>query len=133
MNNKFLLVVLFLLALSGMMIHYRLHNFMVYDNTAPGGVRFDATRFLPILFGFIDTIGVTLLFLSRKTVVYGYLLNGFLVIYGTVLMVHFSIVQVAGTALPPSDWFVKSTLPYIGITWADFFVGKTLYDLSLKG
>jgi hypothetical protein len=28
---------------------------------------------------------------------------------------------------------LKSTLPDIGIAWGDFFVGKALYDLHMKG
>ena len=35
--------------------------------------------------------------------------------------------------LPLWSLFLKSTLPDIGIAWADFFVGKALYDLYMKG
>jgi hypothetical protein len=132
-NSRSLLVLLLLLALSGVVIHYRLHNFMVYDRTAPGGTRFDATRFIPFLFGLLDSVGVTLLFMSKRTALYGYLLNGFLVIYGTVMMVHFSFAQMADTTLSPGDWLIKSNLPYIGINWADFLAGKALYELYMRG
>jgi len=32
-----------------------------------------------------------------------------------------------------SVWLLKSTLPDIGIAWADFFAGKALYDLTVEG
>ena len=132
MTRKSLLAALFLLAVSGLMLHYRIHNFMVADPLNPGVTIFDSTRFLSFLFPLIDVVIVTALFASRKTCVYGYLLNGLIVIYGTVLMAHFSIADLTAKAAPVSAWFLKSTLPDIGICFADFFVGKSLYDLYMK-
>jgi hypothetical protein len=131
MTRKTLLAALFLLALSGLMLHYRIHNFMVPDKLDPGAVLFDKTKFLSFLFPCIDLFLVTLLFVSRRTVVYGYLLNGLLVIYGTIFMIHFSIAELTAS-VPLDAWFLKSTIPDIGIAWADFFVGKALYDLHMK-
>ncbi len=133
MTKRTLLITLFLLAASGLLLHYRVHNFMVPDKLNPAIVRFSSTRFLSFIFPLIDVIVVTGLFMSRKTVVYGYLLNGLIVIYGTVFMAHFSIAELISKSAPPGDWFLKSTLHDIGIAWADFFVGKALYDISLKG
>ena len=133
MIRKALLAILLLLALSGLMLHYRIHSFMVPDITHPGAFQFDRTRFLSFIFPLIDVIVVTLLFTSRKTVVYGYLLNGLIVIYGTVFMGHYSIAEIYAKSLPSSVWLLKSTLPDIGIAWADFFAGKVLYDLTMKG
>lgn len=132
MTRKALLAALFLLALSGLMLHYRIHNFMVPDKLNPGVVLFDKTKFLSFLFPCIDLFLVTLLFASRRTVVYGYLLNGLLVIYGTIFMIHFSIAELTAKSVPLDAWFMKSTIPDIGIAWADFFVGKALYDLYMK-
>jgi hypothetical protein len=132
MDRKFLLAVLVLLALSGLMLHYRVHSFMAPDMAHPGTFQFDRTRFLSFIFPLIDVMVVTLLFTSRKTVVYGYLLNGLIVIYGTVFMAHYSIAEISAKSLPSSVWLLKSTLPDIGIAWADFFAGKALYDLTLK-
>lgn len=132
MTRKALLAALFLLALSGLMLHYRIHNFMVPDKLNPGVVLFDKTKFLSFLFPCIDLFLVTLLFASRRTVVYGYLLNGLLVIYGTIFMIHFSIAELTAKSVPLNAWFLKSTIPDIGIAWADFFVGKALYDLYMK-
>ena len=133
MKKSSLLSTLFLLALAGLLLHARIHFFMVPDKMNPGSSIFDATRFLSFIFPLIDVIIVTLLFLSRKTAIYGYLLNGMLVIYGTVFMAHYSLAEMAAKSIPLSQMLLKSTLPDIGIAWADFFVGKALYEYYLKG
>ena len=132
MTRKTLLTALFLLSVSGLLLHYRIHSFMVPEKLNPGVVRFDSTRFLSFIFPLIDVIAVTGLFMWRKTTVYGYLLNGLIVIYGTVFMAHYSIAEFIAKSAPYRDLFLKSTLPDIGILWADFFAGKALYDISLK-
>ncbi len=132
MIKKALLISLFLLAVSGLLLHFRIHNFMVPDTLNPGMYNFDSTRFLSVLFPLIDVLVVTALFTSKRTVVYGYLLNGLIVIYGTVFMAHYSIAELTVKSAPLADWFLKSTLPDIGITWGDFFVGKALYDLTIR-
>lgn len=124
-----LLVSLFLLAVSGLMLHYRIHNFMVADKAAPDVTRFSGTLFLSFLFPLLDVVVVTLLFSFRTTAVYGYLLNGIIVIYGTIFMAHFSIAGLTAKGAPLADWFIRSTLPDIGICWGDFFIGRALYNL----
>ena len=106
---------------------------MVADKLHPGGFVFDSSKFFATLFPLIDVILVTALFMSRKTALYGYLLNGLIVIYGTVFMAHFSFAEMAAKSIPLQSMFLKSTLPDIGIAWADFFAGKALYDLYMKG
>jgi len=133
MTKRTLLTALVLLAVSGFLLHYRIHNFIVPDKLNPGRLTFDGTKFLANLFPLIDVFIVTILFLSRKTAAYGYLLNGLLVIYGTVFMGHFSIAEMIAKSIPPGGMLLKSTLPDIAILWADFFVGKALYDLYMKG
>ena len=132
MNKKILLSALFILAVSGLLLHYRIHSFMVQDRLHPGNVVFDGTKFLSFIFPAVDVLIVTLLFTSRRTAVYGYLLNGLLVIYGTVFMAHFSIAEIYAKSIPPDAWLLKSTLPDIGVAWADFFVGKALYDIIIR-
>jgi hypothetical protein len=133
MKKNTLLITLFLLAVSGLMLHLRIHNFMVADKLHPGVFSFDGTRFLATLFPLIDVVVVTALFLSRKTAVYGYLLNGLIVIYGTIFMAHFSIANMVAKSIPLQSMVLNSTLPDIGMAWADFFVGKALYDLYMRG
>ena len=132
MNKKVLLAALFLLAVSGLMLHFRIHNFMVADKTAPGMYLFNKTLFLAFILPVLDVFLVTLLFTSKKTAVYGFLLNGLIVILGTVLMSHYSIAEIIAKSLPPDQWILRSTLPDIGIAWGDFFVGKSLYDLHMR-
>jgi hypothetical protein len=133
MKKNSLLSALFLLALAGLLLHLRIHFFMVPDKMNPGNTIFDPTRFLSFIFPLIDVFVVTLLFLSRKTAVYGYILNGMIVIYGTVFMAHYSLAEMLTKSIPLSQMLLKSTLPDIGIAWADFFVGKALYDYYIKG
>lgn len=124
---------LFLLAISGLMLHYRIHNFMVADKMNPGSFMFDSTKFMATLFPLIDALLVTALFMTRRTAVYGYLLNGLIVIFGTIFMAHFSIAEITAKSIPFPAMLLKSTLPDIGIAWGDFLVGKALYDLYMKG
>jgi hypothetical protein len=132
MSKKALFSALVLLALSGLLLHYRIHSFLVPDRLHPGSVVFDATKFLAAFFNMIDLVVVSALFLRRSTAVYGYLLNGLIVIYGTVFMAHYSIAEMLAKQIPFPDILLKSTLPDIGIAWADFFVGKALYDLYMR-
>jgi hypothetical protein len=79
----------------------------------------------------VDLILVTALFLRRKTAVYGYVLNGMLVVFGTVFMTHF------GWAMLPegSPWWAYAahpTLPDVAIAWVDFFLGAALFNLWQK-
>mgnify|MGYP001627051138 FL=1 len=131
--KRTLLIALILLAVSGLMLHYRIHPYMVPDKLNPGNFIFDSTKFLATLLSLIDVVLVTILFSSRKTAVYGYLLNGLIVIYGTILMSHYSIAEMMAKSIPLEQMFLRSTLPDIGIAWGDFLVGKTLYDLYMKG
>jgi hypothetical protein len=129
MKRRTLLTALFLLAAAGMALHYRIHNFMVPLKSDPGSLVFDGTKFLASLLPLLDVVLVTALFASRKTAHYGYLLNGMIVIFGTVLMAHYSIAEMTAKAVPLEAMLLKSTLPDIGIAWGDFFVGKALYDM----
>ncbi len=130
MTRRALLFALFLLALGGFMLHYRIHPFMLADK-GPGTFHFSGTFFLANIFPLVDVVLVTILFLSRKTAMYGYLLNGLIVIFGTIFMAHFSIAGLMADPVPPSQWITNSLLPDIGLAWADFFVGKGLYDFYL--
>jgi hypothetical protein len=132
MTTKALLLALFLIALGGFLLHYRIHPFMVPDKANPGGFLFSQSNFMAFIFPLADVLLVTFLFAFRRTAVYGFLLNGLIVIYGTIFMAHFSLAQLGGKSLPIEAWILKSTLPDIAILWGDFFVGKALYDLHLK-
>lgn len=132
MNRRLLIITLVLLALSGLLLHYRIHPFMVSDKFNPEIKVFDSTKFLSFIFPMFDVMVITALFLSRKTAVYGYLFNGIIVIYGSVFMAHYSIAEMFAKSIPFDQMLLKSTFPDIAIAWADFFVGKVLYDSYLK-
>jgi len=132
MKKSVLFTALILLGVSGFMLHYRIHYFLEPDKLHTGIYIFDRTEFLANLFPLIDVVLVTALYCSRKTAVYGYLLNGLLVIYGTIFMAHFSLAEMAAKNLPLSSLIFKSTLPDIGILWSDFLVGKALFDLYTR-
>jgi len=127
--RRILFGTLVLLSVSGFMLHLRIHYFIDRDPQHPG---FSPTYFIANLFPFIDAFIVTALFASKRTSVYGYLLNGIIVIYGTVFMAHFSIAELMSKSMPFYNMLLKSTVPDIGIAWGDFFIGKALYDLYMK-
>lgn len=128
MTKRTLLAALFIMAVAGLLLHLRIHPFLVPDKVNPALSVFNPTNFFAFIFPLVDVVLVTALFMSRRTAVYGYVLNGLIVIYGTVFMAHFSIAQFIAQAVPPSKWILNSTLPDIGMAWADFFVGKALFD-----
>jgi hypothetical protein len=132
MNKNILLFALFLFAAAGLLLHFRIHNFMAADTLHPGIYTFNSSLVPATVFPILDVFLVTALFMSRKTAVYGYLLNGLLVIYGTILMTHYSLAEMTARSIPMQAMLLKSTLPDIFIAWGDFFVGKALYDSYMK-
>jgi hypothetical protein len=132
-TKRVLLLALLLIALGGFFLHFRIHPLMVQDKISPALFHFSRTNFLAFLFPLTDVVVVTILFAFRKTAMYGFLLNGLIVIYGTIFMTHFSIAQLSAQHLPLQAGLLKSLLPDIAILWADFFLGKALYDFHLRG
>lgn len=116
-----LLLGLITISLGGLMLHLRIHP--VSKNTS---------NLVPLISGILSVIVVPLLFSSKKTISYGYTLNGFLVIIGTIAMAHFAL---RNWPQPPSleSIVLKTTLPDIVVLWTKFFIGKALFDLELFG
>lgn len=131
-GRRSLLAALALLALGGLLLHYRIHPYAVPDKLNPGQVAVRASLVPATLLSLADLVLVTALFAFRRTAPLGLLLNGMIVIYGTVLMGHFSIAQLAFHAPTLADWALRSTLPDIALAWGDFFVGKALYDSWMR-
>jgi len=78
--RNLLLAGLIVCSLAGLLIHLKVHTsdkLQVY--------------YVPVISGVLSLVVVPVLFLFKKTVHYGYVLNGFSVIVGTVTMAHFSI------------------------------------------
>jgi hypothetical protein len=127
-RRRGLLAVLVLLALGGLLLHLRVHPALAPDKEHPGLTLFRGSFLAGNLLPLLDLVVVTALFTSRRTAPWAYLLNGLIVIYGTVLMGHFSIAALAPKGPALTDWVLKSTFPDIAVSWADFMAGKVLYD-----
>ena len=125
-----LFTALVLMATGALYLHLRVHPFLVPDKVNPGQTLFMGSFVAASLFSLLDLVVVSLLFTRRLTAVYGYLLNGMIVIFGTVLMTHFSIGKLSvDPSLPLYLLLFRSTLPDIALAWADFLVAATLYHL----
>lgn len=140
MNKPILILVLamFLIALGGGLLHYRIHQPFV-DNPAPEhqpgqeiivsvGKKFSLPHGLASVFSLLDIVLITALFCSRKTAGYGFLFKGLFAIFGIILMGHFSISALSKSNPGFSDWIFRSTLPDILVVLGGFFIGKAIYD-----
>jgi hypothetical protein len=116
-----LLAALVSMALGGFLLHLRIHP-----------VSKNASNLVPFIACLLSIVVVPFLFSFKKLVEYGYVLNGMLVIVGTITMAHFSIVHwpapaTFGTVLQ------MTLLADILLLWGIFFVGKSLFELEFYG
>ncbi len=118
-----LLAAMFLLALGALVIHYGIHS------PINGDGKLNFTNAMASLFPLIDLILVTWLFSRKSTAAWGYLINGLIVIYGTVFMTHCGWAKVYSPETPLWRYILTPTSPDIVIAWADFFMGAVLYKL----
>jgi hypothetical protein len=109
---------LVLLAVGGLLLHLRIHS-----------PTQDEDNFVPFLSGIVSIFIVPWMFWFRRTAAYAYVINGFLVILGTITMAHFSIVHFKGPLTLPSI-LLNTTLADIALLWGKFAVGKNLFDLQ---
>lgn len=116
-----LLASLVFISLGGFLLHIRVHPFTQ-----------NISFVVNFIAGLISIILIPLLFLHRSTVHYGYLLNGFIAIIGTITMAHFSMEHLPAP-LTIQAIILKTTLADIVIVWGKFFVGKVLFDLEVFG
>jgi hypothetical protein len=123
-----LLLALFFLALGGMFIHYFVHPPLI-DLDGDGTREIIFTNMAATLFGLLDVILVTFLFSRKSSASWGYMLNGLIVIYGTVIMVHSGIAKIYAPGVPLYRYLLVPTFPDIVIAWADFFMGYLMFKL----
>jgi hypothetical protein len=116
-----LLVALIAMALGGFLLHYRVHP-----------IAQNPSFLVPFFSGILSIVIVPLLFLFPKTIGYGYVLNGFLTLIGTIIMAHFSLTRWPAPATLQTVVF-KTLLADILILWGKFFVGKALFELETFG
>ncbi|MFA4906232.1 MAG: hypothetical protein WC645_06980 [Candidatus Margulisiibacteriota bacterium] len=114
-----LILGLVVLAIGGWFLHLRIHS--------PFMVRFGL---VPLFSGILSVFIVPLFFLFRPTFAYAYVINGFTVILGTIVMAHFSIYYFNGIWTLP-NLLLNTLLADIAILWGKFAVGKALFDLEL--
>ena len=117
-QRRMLLTALFLMALAALLLHVRIHPIWSVDKADPAIRHFRPSFIAASLLPLLDLVLVTALFASRRTAVYGHVLNGFIVIYGSVLMGHFSIARMAAKSPPFYAWITASTFPDIALAWA---------------
>ncbi len=116
-----LLTGLVAISLGGFLLHARIHP--PSQNTS---------NLIPLISGILSVIVVPLLFAGKKTISYGYTLNGFQVIIGSIAMAHFAAAHWPQPATVEAV-VLKTTLPDIVVLWTKFFIGKAIFDLELFG
>jgi len=120
--KRILIAGLLLMALFAAALHWRIHNPFTADGIRVGFL-------IANVLMWIDVVVVTALFLNRRTAALAFLLNGILVIYGSVMMFHYSAAQhPAGL----SGWLIGSLVPDIVAAWADFCLGAALWVVYVR-
>ena len=118
-----LLASFLLLALPGWLLHARIHP-------PPE----NAAYLIPFIAGLVSTLILTVLFCFRRTITLAYIVNGFLVIIGTITMSHHSVAELSKTGFQPPltlvTLFTTTLLLDILIAWAKFCIGKAIFDLE---
>jgi hypothetical protein len=106
------LFALFLIALGGWLIHLQRHPFAG-----------NPPNYVPFVFGLVSIFFVPIWLSFKGTFLIGYLLNGFSVVIGVVVMATFSI---SGLADPItfSGLMLKTTLPHNLILLSKLFIGQ---------
>lgn len=111
-----LITAMICLAVGGYLLHGRRH--------VPGPEEWQ--NLVPLISGLLSVLLIPWLFLSRKTLHWGYVLNGMTVIIGTVTMAHFSIAS-PPDSLGLQDILFRTTLADIALLWGKFFIGRALF------
>jgi hypothetical protein len=119
--KSMLLIGLLTLSIGGLLLHSRIHP-----------IKTNYSNLVPAVSGILSVLVVPLLFCFRRTIAYGYVLNGFLVIIGTITMAHFSIAHWPNPATVQA-FLLTTLLADILILWTKFFIGKSLFDLEFFG
>lgn len=106
-----LIAALVFLALGGWLLHLRTHPPLQ-----------ETENLVPFISGIASVVILPVMFWFRPTLAYAYVINGMLVILGTITMTHFSIVEL-GTPF--------GLLADIALLWGKFAVGKAIFDLEM--
>ena len=109
------LLSLFFLSLGGLILHYRIHP-IIDSNPA---------NFIPFVFGLLNTVLVPFLLNNKKTFLSGYLINGFGVIIGVMVMALFSLSSLP-SPLSFSNIIFKTTFADIILLLPKFILGQLI-------
>jgi len=110
---------LFFISLGGWILHVRIHP--------PSE---NASYYVPFIAGLIGFTAVPAMFLFRKTLAYAYVVNGMLVIIGTITMTHFSLAHPPETITFYTLIF-HTLFPDVVILFTNFMLGKALFELEM--
>ncbi len=119
-NIKLLLIAALLaVSLGGWLLHLRIHPPFTL-----------AQHLIPFIAGIVSIVVLTVMFLSKKTLAYAYVINGMIVIIGIITMAHFSMMN------PPkhiSLWtiIVGTLFADIAVLCTKFFLGKAIFELEM--
>ncbi|MGA2506477.1 MAG: hypothetical protein ABSF80_03270 [Chitinispirillaceae bacterium] len=106
-------------SLGGWLLHLRIHH--------PGD---SPVNLIPFIAGLISIVVLPAMFFSRKTLAYAYVVNGMIVIIGTITMCHVSLMrlphQVTLTTI-----FLGTLLADIILLFTKFLFGKALFELEM--
>ena len=111
-TKSLLLVALTLMASGGFLLHLRIHP--------PADHSYN---FIPAVSGVLSIVVVPCLLSFKRTLSYGYVLNGMLAILGTIAMAHFSIAHWPSPAAI-DDVALRTTLADILILWDKVLLGR---------
>jgi len=123
--KRILVTALLLMALFAAALHWNLHTPI---DPATGEV--DLVDLIGNVLTWIDVVVVTILFLRRRTAALAFLLNGMIVIYGSIMMFHFTVSH--GPPVGVRGWLVGSLVPDIVVAWADFLLGAALWLVYVR-
>jgi hypothetical protein len=108
----------FFLALGGGLLHLTTHPWQ------------DANAyFVPLISGLISVFLLPFLFWFRQTIAYAYVINGFTVILGTIIMAHYSLPGIRNS-FTLSALLFNTLSAQIFMLWGKFAIGKALFDLE---
>ena len=109
-----LVSLLAVLAAGGLLLHTRAHPLD------------DPANIVTLISGLLSVFVIPWLFLSRRTIHLGYIVNGMTVIIGTITMVHFSMAN-PPPKLDAAGILFHTTLADILLLWGKFFAGRALF------
>jgi hypothetical protein len=109
----------FFISVGGWILHVRIHPPLDL-----------AANSVPFVAGLIGFTAVAAMFLSRKTLAYAYVINGMLVIIGTITMAHYSVAKLPEEITFTSLIF-RTLFPDILILFTNFMLGKALFELEM--